>query len=330
VATQKTVVHHLAGEAALEVEDEWGSVQPADGVADQGAVVKVGRGDAGAPVPGIGRCADGSDASVELDPARPLAVLVHGCRSSGGRFRALADVFASRGQQAVCFDYDDRDSIEASAGRLVAALEALEARLPPHRITIVAHSQGGLVARRALVSDREAPLRTLPGFAYRLVTVSSPFGGIRASADCGKTWLHVATLGITVAVCLAVTGDKWNEIHPDADLVHRPGTLAPEVQEALKVVTDERGSCRRAGADGRCAESDAVFTVEEQRNARVDGDPRLRPSEVRAGHAEIVGDGSRIPDKLLGLLEGWGVLARASPERREATAQLLAELYGPR
>jgi pimeloyl-ACP methyl ester carboxylesterase len=296
----------------------------------RGAAVKVGRGDAGAPVPGIGRCAQERDEPLELDPARPLAVLVHGCRSSAGRFRALAGVFASRGQQAVCFEYDDRDAIEASAGRLVAALEALEARLPPHRITIVAHSQGGLVARRALVSERDAPLRTRPGFAYRLVTVSSPFGGIRASADCGKTWLHVATLGVTVGICRAVAGEKWNEIHPGAGLVQRPGTLAPEVDEVLKVVTDERGSCRRARSDGSCAESDAVFTLEEQRNARVDGDPRLRPSEVRAGHAEIVGDGSRIPDKLLGLLEGWGVLARVAPERREATARLLAKLYGPR
>jgi hypothetical protein len=102
------------------------------------------------------------------------------------------------------------------------------------------------------------------------------------------------------------------------------------VEEALKVVTDERGSCRRARADGSCAESDAVFTVDEQRNARVDGDPRLRPSEVRAGHAEIVGDGTRVPEKLLGVLEGWGVLARASPEREAEDARLLAELYGPR
>lgn len=295
-----------------------------------GALVKVGPGDAGAPVAGIGRCGHDRDGALELDASRPLAVLVHGCRSSAGRFRALADVFASRGQQAVCFEYNDRDSIDASADRLVAALEALEGRLPPHRITLVAHSQGGLVARRALVSDREAPLRTRPGFAYRLVTVSSPFGGIRASADCGRTWLHVATLGITVAICRGIAGSKWNEIHPGADLVARPGTLAPEVEEALKVVTDERGSCRRARADGSCAESDAVFTVDEQRNPRVDGDSRLRPSEVRAGHAEIVGDGTRIPEKLLGVLAGWGVLSRASPEREEEDARLLAELYGPR
>jgi pimeloyl-ACP methyl ester carboxylesterase len=293
-----------------------------------GAVVKVGPGDAGARIAGIDLCADETPGALELDPARPLVVLVHGCRSSGGRFRALAEVFASRGQQAVCFSYDDRDSIEASAGGLGAALEALQARLPPHRITVIAHSQGGLVARRALVADREAPLRTREGFTYRLVTVSSPFGGIRASSDCGKTWLHAVTLGVTVAICQAIAGDKWTEIHPRAGLVARPGTLAPEVVEVLKVVTDERGTCRRARPDGSCAESDDVFSVEEQRNAKVEADPRLLGREVRAGHAEIVGDGTRVPTKLLDVLEERGVLVRAPPELREATARLLARIYG--
>lgn len=295
-----------------------------------GAIVKAGPEDAGVQVPGINLCAQEPPGVVELDPSRPLVVLVHGCRSSGGRFRALAEVFAARGQQAVCFEYDDRASIEATAARLAAALEALQARLPPHRITLIAHSQGGLVARRALVADRPSPLRTREGFSWQLVTVSSPFGGIRASADCGKTWLHALTLGVTVAICQAITGDKWSEIHPRAELVARPGTLVPEATEVLKVVTDERGTCRRTRADGSCAESDDVFSLEEQRNARVDADPRLDLKEIRAGHAEIVGDATRVPEKLLGLLEERGVLARALPERREADARLLAAIYGVR
>jgi pimeloyl-ACP methyl ester carboxylesterase len=293
-----------------------------------GAIVRAGPDDPGAAVPGIGRCAQGDGGAIALDPSRPLVVLVHGCRSSGARFRALAEVFAAKGQQAVCFEYDDRDGIEATAARLAAALEALEARLPPHRITVVGHSQGGLVARRALVADRPAPLRPRPGFTYRLVTVSSPFGGIRASADCGRTWLHVLTLGVTVAVCQAVAGDKWTEIHPGSALVARPGTLAPEGAEATKVVTDERGACRRARADGSCAEDDDVFSLEEQRNPRVDDDPRLVVLEVRAGHAEIVGDGARVPEKLLGVLEERGVLAATPPARRAEVARLLAALYG--
>lgn len=295
-----------------------------------GALVRVGPEDAGTRIPGIGRCNDEPPGALELDPGRPLAVLVHGCRSSGGRFRALADVFAARGQQAVCFEYDDRDSIEATAARLAAALDALQARLPAQRITVVGHSQGGLVARRALVADREAPLRTRAGFSWRLVTVSSPFGGIRASSDCGKTWLHALTLGVTVAICQAIAGDKWSEIHPRAELVVRPGTLLPEVAEALKIVTDERGTCRRSRPDGSCAESDDVFSVEEQRNPAVDADPRLELREVRAGHAEIVGDATRVPALLLGLLEERGILARASPGRREADARRLAAIYGGR
>lgn len=49
-------------------------------------------------------------------------------------------------------------------------------------MTVIAHSQGGLVARRALVAAPPGD-QSVGGVPYRLVTISSPFGGIRASAD---------------------------------------------------------------------------------------------------------------------------------------------------
>ncbi len=290
--------------------------------------MRFGPTEAPTPVPGLDVCAPGGGTQLTLDPARPLTLFVHGCRDSGGRFRELAQVFEAHGQQTACFNYDHREGIDVSAARLARALEALERRLRPGQITILAHSQGGLVTRRALVQERAVPLRSAEGFTYRLFTVSSPFAGIRASKDCGKTWLHVVTLGVTVLVCQLAAGDNWTEIPPGSALMSRPGTLLPEVGEVLQVVTDERGSCEIRRPDGGCKKTGFVFSVQEQHNPVVEADPRLAQREVQAGHVEIVGGDGAPPVKLIALLQERGILARTPPERREEIALLLARLYG--
>lgn len=290
------------------------------------ALVRSGPSDPGVRIPGIDVCDHDSPGEVLLDPDRPVILLVHGCYASGGRFRALARVFEAHGQQVLCFNYDDRARIDAAADRFVAALRRLQARLPAGRITVLAHSQGGLVARRAFVRERTDPIRG-DGFTYRLLTVSSPFRGIDASADCGKAWLHGVSLGLTVVVCYGISGDKWNEIHPRADLVKHPGTLVDAVEEHVRLATDERGTCRRTRDNGTCAEDDYVFSVDEQVTPRIDADPRVVPVEVAAGHVEIVGTEGIAPDKLLALLQARGILAATPPEERDAIARLLRDLY---
>jgi pimeloyl-ACP methyl ester carboxylesterase len=290
-------------------------------------LVRVGDQDPGERIGGIDLCQSDSPGVVSLDPAKAVILLVHGCTASGGRFRALAHVLQANGQQAVCFNYDDRDSIEGASAHLIAALDALKKRLSPQRITVLAHSQGGLVARRAFVRERRNPLRHDDGFSYRLLTVSTPFGGINASRDCGKTWLHVVTLGITALICQVVAGDKWSEIPPESAFMQQPGTLVREVQQVIKVTTDERGSCRRYDAHGDCAVDDFVFSLGEQHNPTVDSDPRLMVAEVRAGHVEIVGSEHVTPIKLVRLLRQHGILMPTPPERRAAVAQVLRHWY---
>lgn len=279
-------------------------------------------------VPGLARCTPEQPAAVELDPDRPVVLLVHGCYASGGRFRSLAEVFELHGQQTLCFNYDYRESLRASGERLRGALAALRARMRDPRVTVVGHSQGGLVSRVALSGPEATPelgLADTPD--YRLVTVSSPFAGIRAARDCGLVPLHVASLGVSVAVCQIVAGSTWREIHARSPLVTEPPRLAPAVESHLAVVTDERDSCRRRRSDGRCAESDYVFAVAEQENPRLLGDERVRQHEVVAGHVEIVGSGGVRPTKLLRALQRHGILAPTPPERREELARLLARLF---
>ena len=286
--------------------------------------IQVGAEKPGAPIPGLAVCDRSSGGILHLAPSRPLTLFVHGCKDSGGRFRELAQVFEAHGQQTACFNYDHRSSLERSSGELVTTIEALKARLPKGRVTVLAHSQGGLVARRAFIREREDALRHDDGWSYRLLTVSAPFGGIKASSDCRKTWLHVVTLGVTVAVCNLIAGSNWDEIPPGSGFMTRPGSLVPEVDAVLKVVTDERGACQ--SPDGAC-KSDFVFSVGEQQNAAVDGDKRLEAVEVRAGHVEIVGGDGKVPAKLIALLQERGILAQTPPEKREEIALLLRRIY---
>ena len=283
---------------------------------------------------GLARCTAQSEGPspeprevVDIDPDRPLTLLVHGCKGSVGRFRALAEIFEAHGQQTLCFGYDDRDRIESVALDLARTVQALEGQMRSRDLTVLAHSQGGLIARRAFTAELTdapaAPFRS----SVRLVTISSPFAGIYSARDCSKRWLHGLTLGITMAVCRGIAGRNWREIHRGSALVRDPGTLRPAVREYLQLRTDERDACRSRGADGECLESDFVFSLAEQANPGTVAS-RTEVREVRAGHVEIVGTESVAPTKLIAVLQRERVLAETPPEQRASFAALLRDLYG--
>ncbi|MDP1824456.1 MAG: alpha/beta hydrolase [Archangium sp.] len=274
---------------------------------------------------GLFPCEAGGRDVVDLDPSRPVTVLVHGCNSSGERFKTLAQVFEANGQQTICFNYNDRDYINTSATQLATSLSALQRRLEPREITVLGHSQGGLIARRALQADLPRPLVTREGFSYRLVTISAPFSGISSSADCGRTWLHVLSFSATVLVCLVVTGNKWTEIPPGSGFMTNPTPFIGT--RHLQIVTDERATCRHRRGDGTCEVDDFVFGLDEQRSAIVSADPRVTTVELREGHAAVVGENGVAPLLLIDALQKQNVLAATPPGQQAAFAGLLARLY---
>jgi pimeloyl-ACP methyl ester carboxylesterase len=251
---------------------------------------------------GVGGCE--GEARVALDPERPLAILVHGAHGSHDGFAMLAEAFRASGQQAVCFRYDTRASLLQSAARLRGAVKMLATVLQGRQILLIGHSQGGLVARAALARSE----RPLPSGAYRLVTVSSPFAGINVARSCGSLPYHLVSFGVSYAVCRAISGDSWNQIHPGAAMVRAPSRLDAAVAGHLLVVTDERDTCRRYSADGlHCLQDDYVFSIGEQHNARIERDRRVVTAPIAAGHVEVVGaQGS--PRKLIEALQQHGLL----------------------
>lgn len=277
-------------------------------------------------IPQLGPCTDDPDPTLRFSSAHPVAVLVHGCRGSAGRFRALAQLHAFHGQQAVCFSYDSGASLVRGAGELVAALDALADHLRERDITVIGHSMGGLVARKAMEAERQGEWRQRD-LKANLVTVSAPIGGIAVAARCTDRGLHWLSLGLVPALCWAITGDNWHEITASSEFIRSPGPLLPSVRRYVKVVTDERDSCRRRGAGGACLESDFIFTVGEQYHPVIDGYPRLSNIEVQEGHVGIVGYKGVAPRKLLAILQEQGVIRPTPVERRSALERLLAKLY---
>ena len=276
-------------------------------------------------IAGLGPCTDDPDRTVNLNSHEPVVVLVHGCFGSSGQFRALAQVLAFQGQQTACFTYDDRAALDVSASELSGAMMSLAGSLQQSRITLMGHSQGALVARRAMTEARFSD-ESAKGAEFRLVTVSGPFAGIAAARACGITALNVISLGLNSLLCRALTGPKYADITSSSLFIRSPGALSPKVMDYLKINTDERGSCRRYDG-GRCIESDLIFELEEQYFASVDEWPGTRNLRIKAGHVEIVGDRNTAPVKLIAALQEQGVIRATEPERQSAFRLMLSRVY---
>jgi pimeloyl-ACP methyl ester carboxylesterase len=276
-------------------------------------------------IPGFGPCTDDEDRTLHLDSSQPVTILVHGCNGSAGRYQALAEVFAFHGQQVIGFSYDDREEMMTSSGRLTRAIQALGARMRNKRITVIGHSQGGLLSRKALVERPDVVLD--PGLQLRLVTISAPFAGIEAARHCGSPVALAVSLGMVVPICRLVSGAKWRDITYTGDFITHPGRLVPQVASHLKINSDERDSCREAAPDGTCLKSDFTFSLQEQRQPEIDGEPRAKVLDLKVGHVAVVGDQNVIPHKLIALLQQEGILLPTEDRRKGDLAALLARLY---
>jgi len=93
------------------------------------------------------------------------------------------------------------------------------------------------------------------------------------------------------------------------------------------IVTDELDSCRRNNDRGVCLEDDFVFSLDEQTQTAIDDDPNLTSVLVKAGHVEIVGDGTTEPTKLIDILQKQGVLSPTLPARAAEFSVLMKQLY---
>ena len=282
--------------------------------------------DVAVDIPYLRSCTDSPIRTLKFNSSYPVTVLVHGCNGSAGRFRSLAQLYAFHGQQAVCFSYNDRDSLVDISGQLITALDSLASHIRNRNLMVIGHSMGGLVARKAMERDRRGEWQN-DNVNIKLATISAPFAGIEIASHCGIKFLHWLSLGTVPGICWAITGDNWYEITSASNFIRYPEPLLQSVQRYLKVVTDERDTCRSKSKNGSCIESDHVFSLAEQYHPVIDNYKQLINVEVETGHVEIVGYKHVAPRKLLSILQQQGMLAPTPPERRVALERLLAKLF---
>jgi len=111
--------------------------------------------------------------SVSLAGEPRVVLLVHGLDEPGDVWEDLTPALAGAGWRPVRFDYPNDQAVERSGALLAAALGELgDAGVA--RLSIVAHSMGGLVTLDALTRPDAAP--GAPA-VDRLVTLGTPWGG---------------------------------------------------------------------------------------------------------------------------------------------------------
>jgi hypothetical protein len=279
-----------------------------------------------ANISGLSPCTNSTDTTLHLNSDEPVNVIVHGCFGSAALFRSLAQVFAFHGQQTLCFNYNDRDSLKQSSSELIKALDILLSKMNNRKLTVIGHSQGGLISRKALIKERADHLLVADA-SLQLVTISAPYAGIAAADHCGSTTMRWLTLGLIIPICKIISGDKWYEITHPSPFIQQPGTMLEQVSNHLKIVTNETGSCRKYDKTGTCVEDDFVFSTKEQYFTKVDSQSIVDNVEVSAGHAEIVGDYQLPPKKLIKILQQKGIMRSTRPDQKEELSRLLLELY---
>ena len=277
-------------------------------------------------IPGLSPCNTSPDSTIRLNSNEPVNIIVHGCKSSAGLFRSLAQVFALHGQQTVCFSYNYRDSLMKSSAELNHALNLLSLEMKNSQMTVIGHSQGGLISRKALIKEREDKF-TAQNTSMRLVTISAPYAGIKAADHCASPNARFFSIGLVIPICRMISGDKWYEITHPSPFIQQPGELLEQVTSHLKIVTNETGSCRQYDQNGNCVEDDFVFSIDEQYFEPVDALPRVENIEITAGHVEIVGNYHVSPKKLIKLLQHNGIMNTTPPALQDQLAILLSRLY---
>ncbi|HYO10969.1 MAG TPA: alpha/beta fold hydrolase [Tepidisphaeraceae bacterium] len=109
----------------------------------------------------------------EVDVNRPMVVLVHGLDCNRANWFPMADLIVGEGFQVAYFTYPSDQPLEDSAEMLGREMNALRETFPHVKIDVIAHSMGGLIARRYVEGDSYA------GGVDRFIMIGTPNLGTR-------------------------------------------------------------------------------------------------------------------------------------------------------
>jgi pimeloyl-ACP methyl ester carboxylesterase len=111
-----------------------------------------------------------------VDDNKRLVVLVHGLDCNRSNWGPMADLLKKDGYQVAYFTYPSDGPVKESVAMLAQEMTGVHETFPNLRISFIAHSMGGLVARAYVEGDRYA------GNVDHLIMLGTPNQGSRWAA----------------------------------------------------------------------------------------------------------------------------------------------------
>lgn len=200
------------------------------------------------------------------DPSRTPVILVYGIGGSPQDWKALIDQFDRKRYQIWFYHYPSGIRLDRSAQGLARGLAILRERYRFPECHVVAHSMGGLVARRAI---RNAAALGDGNFVRQFVTISTPWGGHDAAA------MGVRHMKKPVP--------SWIDVAPESAFLQEVyANLLPEkTTHTMLYGVIPRGPVYLSGAN------DGVVTVKSETDERIRKSARA-VEEFPYGHVEIL------------------------------------------
>jgi pimeloyl-ACP methyl ester carboxylesterase len=170
---------------------------------------------------------------------RPLVIIVHGFGSEPEEFDVAREQMREAGFGTAVFAYPNDAAIAFSARQFASALQEFERQYPERRLSLVAHSMGGLVSR-AVIED---PAIAAGGNIDQLIMIATPNHGsnlarVPVSRDVWENWLDGEPDTVKTVFFESVL-DGLNEaridLQPESDLLARLNGLPrnPDVRYSL-------------------------------------------------------------------------------------------------
>jgi len=245
------------------------------------------------------------------DPSLRSALLVHGLESSSAGMQAMREALQEESVQVLLFDYPNDGPIRDAGRMLREALLDLSRKHPHGRVTIIAHSMGGLVARYALEST-EPP----PGCVTDLFLIATPNKGSRLGL--GQEWLECVQTVQSVAagrVTRTLLG------HTDDGR----GEAASDLTPGSPFLRELEGLDRPKGVRYHVAAGRRGFLDEDQQRTLVDGvGTELRRRGVPRDRRERIVDFLSAPELCHG--SGDGAVTLDSATLTDVTASRTFDL----
>lgn len=201
----------------------------------------------------------------EMDPARPLVVLIHGLDADRSDCAPIGQLLQAAGQQVAYFSYPGDQPIADSAGSLGRAMAKLRRSNPNLMIDIVAHSMGGLVARQYVEGPDYA------GGVDRMILVAPPnhgSGWARLQTllsieenfhlrhdDPNWHWTWLVTEGL---------GEAGSDLLPGSDFLNQLNNRPRRAGVRYTIVAGNRSGVKRA--EGNCVQRIASWIPRQSRN----------------------------------------------------------------